>query len=93
MLIIPKSYKLPAFLLIMESLHGMEVIKFIKSSELSEDSLLLEITEKFGDAIFHVCSKSDLSAQELLYFLKEKEKLVFKDGIATINCDGSCFHD
>ncbi len=77
----------------MESIHGMEVIKFIKSSTLSEDSLLDTIKEQFGEVTFHVCSKSNLSAEGLIDFLKSADKLVFKDGVAKIDCDGSCSHD
>ncbi len=77
----------------METTHGMEIIKFIKSSEIKEENLLSEVKEKFGNSTFHVCSNSDLSAEGIIDFLKENGKLVFKEGIAIVDCDGSCSAD
>lgn len=59
----------------MNSIHGHEVLNMMQNNSYSEESLLNAINNKFGvDAKFHTCSKQDMSAQDLINFLKLKGK-------------------
>lgn len=59
----------------MNSIHGHEVLNMMHNNNYSEESLLNALNNKFGvDAKFHTCSKQNMSAQELINFLKLKGK-------------------
>ncbi|MBU1202034.1 MAG: YecH family protein [Nanoarchaeota archaeon] len=79
----------------MESLHGHEVISFIQESNppILEKKLLSTVLKRFGDAKFHNCSLTNLSAGELIEFLKKANKLYFVKGLARINDSNVCSDD
>ncbi|MBC8494789.1 DUF2492 family protein [archaeon] len=77
----------------MTSLHGHEVIEFIHTKPILKKNLLSTIKKEFGDAKFHTCSKENMTAEELLKFLEEADKLHFKDEKAYINEGNVCDHD
>ncbi|SCB72636.1 probable metal-binding protein [Gilliamella bombicola] len=57
------------------SIHGHEVLHMMDGNNYTEASLLNAINDKFGvDAKFHTCSQSDMSAEQLIAFLKAKGK-------------------
>ncbi|OCG09105.1 metal-binding protein [Gilliamella sp. wkB178] len=59
----------------MLSIHGHEVLHMMDGNNYTESSLLQAIEQRFGkDAKFHTCSKSDMDAQQLINFLKERGK-------------------
>lgn len=59
----------------MKSTHGHEVLHMMKGNDYSDESLLVAINQKFGiDAKFHTCSKHNMTANELIAFLKSKGK-------------------
>ncbi|MWN06363.1 DUF2492 family protein [Gilliamella sp. Pas-s95] len=65
----------------MMSIHGHEVLHMMDGNNYTETSLLNAINDKFGaDAKFHTCSQSDMSAEQLIAFLKAKGK--FKPSVA-----------
>ncbi len=57
--------------------HGHEVLDMMQGHSYSEKSLLEAIIEKFGpDEGFYTCSADNLTAQELIKFLKEHGKFM-----------------
>ena len=57
--------------------HGHEVLDMMQGHSYSEKSLLEAIIEKFGpDERFYTCSADNLTAQELIKFLKEHGKFM-----------------
>lgn len=57
--------------------HGHEVLDMMQGHSYSEKSLLEAIIEKFGpDERFYTCSADNLTAQELINFLKEHGKFM-----------------
>ena len=57
--------------------HGHEVLDMMQGHSYSEKSLLEAIIEKFGpDERFYTCSADNLTAQELIKFLKEQGKFM-----------------
>ncbi|MDF7670208.1 YecH family protein [Orbaceae bacterium ESL0721] len=78
----------------MESIHGHEVLHMMEGNHYSETSLLNEISQKFGEnARFHTCSKSEMSAKELVQFLKSKGKFItINSDTFTVNSRKICHH-
>lgn len=76
----------------MDSIHGHEVINFIKDSNppISKHNLEREVVAKFGEATFHTCALTNLSAAELISFLEHAGKLIVRNGIAFINAANVC---
>ncbi|MBN1175570.1 YecH family protein [Candidatus Woesearchaeota archaeon] len=77
----------------MDSIHGHEVITFIKESkpQISRHNLEIAISKKFGsESIFHTCVLNNLSAADLIAFLERAGKLVVRNGISYINSDLIC---
>ncbi len=57
-------------------IHGHEVLSMMEGHVYSEAELLQAIITKFGaDKRFYTCSAENLTAQELIQFLKEHGKL------------------
>lgn len=77
----------------MESIHGHEVINFIKETKppISRHNLSLEISKKFGENnIFHTCALNNLSADDLIDFLERSGKLIVRNGVSFIQSDLIC---
>ncbi|MCX8600610.1 MULTISPECIES: YecH family metal-binding protein [unclassified Gilliamella] len=80
----------------MMSIHGHEVLQMMNGNDYTESSLLKAIVEKFGaDAKFHTCSETDMNAQQLIEFLKQKGKFKpanIQQTAFTVNTDKICRH-
>ena len=62
-----------------ESIHGHQVMEMMAKSEktYTKQALKMEIETEFGEnARFHVCTDSDLTADDLIEFLASKGKFV-----------------
>lgn len=60
-----------------ESIHGHEVMEMMIAAKqpFTKESLEQAIGEKFGnDARFHTCSAENMTAKELIDFLKARDK-------------------
>ncbi len=61
----------------MASIHGHEVMRMMLESKeaFTDASLVRAIRKRFGeDARFHTCSAQDLTAEELVEFLRSRGK-------------------
>ena len=59
----------------------------------SKEELIGEIETKFGkEAKFHTCSAQDMSAKEIVEFLKSKGKFIETEGKIKTNKDKICNH-
>lgn len=71
----------------MTSIHGHEVLNMMLESDeqYSETSLIKAIHMRFGDsAHFHTCSAGNMTAAQLVEFLKNKGKFIpLKEGFST----------
>jgi probable metal-binding protein len=57
--------------------HGHEVLAMMQGRSYTEKSLLEAIIEKFGtEERFYTCSAENLTAQELINFLKDHGKFL-----------------
>jgi probable metal-binding protein len=78
------------------SIHGHDVLEMMMRTKVNyNDQTLLEAIElNFGkQARFHTCSASDMSAAELIQFLKGRGKFKnLKDGF-TANVEEICGHE
>jgi len=71
--------------------HGHEVLAMMQGHSYTENSLLEAIIEKFGtEERFYTCSAENLTAQELIYFLKDHGKFKPKDGGFTADASKVC---
>lgn len=79
----------------MSSIHGHEVLEMMIHSQetYTTSSLIAAIEQKFGsNARFHTCSKSDMTAAELVGFLENKGKFIPQDSGFTTNEKKICKH-
>ena len=61
--------------LVMEQIHGHEVLHMMEGNVYSETSLRKAIIDKFGaNQLFYTCSASNLTVDGLIEFLKEHDK-------------------
>ena len=57
--------------------HGHEVLQMMEGNSYTEESLIKAIINKFGaDERFYTCSAEDLTAEQLVEFLKERGKFM-----------------
>ncbi|MCA9393647.1 MAG: YecH family protein [Candidatus Omnitrophica bacterium] len=78
-----------------KSIHGHEVMQMMIDSGriYTAEQLTEEIQDRFGqDARFHTCSRQDMSAEELIAFLKSKGKFTETDGGFRTDADRICAH-
>ena len=78
-----------------KSIHGHKVIEMMLKSnrEYNLAELLEEIHLAFGtNAFFHTCSNSNMTAEELVSFLREKGKFIDTENGFKINRDLICHH-
>lgn len=78
----------------MTSIHGHDVLYMMEGNNYTETSLLDAIKQKFGpNAEFHTCSKQNMSANELIQFLKSKGKFKpVKETEFTVDTRKICNH-
>lgn len=75
--------------------HAHEVLGMMLGQTFTEESLLAAMRNTFGDdATYYSCSQSDMTAEQLLAFLKSKGKFVEVEGDFTVNTSpgGGCGH-
>lgn len=80
----------------MESIHGHEVMHMMMESgkAYTAESLLQDITDRFGnDSRFHTCSAEDLTAAELIDFLKARGKFVEEEEGFKTDPEKMCNHE
>lgn len=78
-----------------QSIHGHEVMNMMIESNKTWTAASLEkaIHEKFGeDARFHTCSAKDMTAAELVAFLKQRGKFIDSDEGFTTDSSRICNH-
>ena len=74
--------------------HGHEVLQMMEGNTYTEESLVEAIIRKFGaDERFYTCSAEDLTARQLVEFLKERGKFMpaADDGF-TVDVTKVCHH-
>lgn len=79
----------------MSSIHGHEVLAMMAENSYHSDAeLLAAIEQKFGQtARFHTCSQDDMSAEQLIEFLKAKGKFMpTNDAGFTVDTSRICNH-
>lgn len=79
----------------MTSIHGHQVLTMIQENRyVDEQALLAAMAHAFGpEARFHTCSASQMTAQQLVDFLKAKGKFhTVSEGYLSINADRICSH-
>lgn len=71
----------------MTSIHGHEVLNMMLESDeqYSETSLIQVIHTRFGESVrFHTCSAENMTAAQLVEFLKNKGKFIpLSEGFST----------
>jgi probable metal-binding protein len=71
--------------------HGHEVLAMMQGHSYTEKSLLDAIIEKFGaEERFYTCSAENLTARELIDFLKDHGKFKPKNGGFTADASKVC---
>lgn len=74
--------------------HGHEVLAMMQGQCYTEKSLLEAIIDKFGtEERFYTCSAENLTAQELINFLKEHGKFKPMNGGLTVDASKVCEHE
>ena len=59
------------------SIHGHKVLNMMVGNSYTEAQLLAAVQAQFGEeARFHTCTAQDMSAEQLLAFLKDKGKFM-----------------
>lgn len=77
----------------MEQLHAHEVLHMMEGNSYSEASLKEAIIRKFGaEQRFYTCSASDMNAEELIVFLKQKSKFMPTETGFTVDITKKCDH-
>lgn len=75
-------------------IHGHEVLAMMQGRSYTEKSLLEAIIEKFGtEERFYTCSAENLTAQELIDFLKDHGKFMPMDNGFTVDAGKVCEHE
>lgn len=77
----------------MEQLHAHEVLHMMEGNSYSELSLKEAIIKKFGvHQHFYACSADDMNIDELIEFLKKKEKFMPAGSGFTVDITKVCNH-
>ena len=75
----------------MEQIHGHEVLSLMEGNSYTEASLLQAINNRFGaDARFYTCSADNLTASQLIEFLKEHGKFMPAGNGFTVDKSNIC---
>ena len=78
-----------------ESIHGHDVMRMMVEANRSftEGQLKEAIINKFGeDARFHTCSASQMTAAELIGFLRARSKFIVSDDTVAMRAENICDH-
>lgn len=78
-----------------ESIHGHEVMHLMLElgGSFTRESLTQAIHERFGaDARFHTCSASNMDAESLIDFLRERGKFVDQSSGFNTEAERICNH-
>lgn len=71
--------------------HGHEVLAMMQGKAFTEEGLLTAIIERFGEnERFYTCSAENLTAQELIDFLKEHGKFMPMNDGFTVDTTKVC---
>lgn len=76
--------------------HGHEVMRILGESEspMSCEKLEEQVAARFGDDVrFHTCSADGMTLDELLDFLKAREKVVEVNGMLASDLAKICSHE
>ena len=77
----------------MEQLHAHEVLHMMEGNSYTEASLRAAIVEKFGEhQRFYTCSAENMTAEELVQFLKDRGKFMPADTGFTVDTSTICNH-
>lgn len=77
----------------MEQVHGHEVLAMMQGKSYTEESLKNAIDAKFGkDCRFYTCCAENLTAQELITFLKDRGKFMPMGDGFTFDESKKCSH-
>ena len=79
----------------MSSVHGHEVLHSMLENDQgwTRETLLQAINDKYGtDCRFHTCSAEGMTANELIDFLKAKDKFVEADQGFNTQAEKICNH-
>lgn len=80
----------------MDSIHGHEVMRMMVGAPrpFTEEALEAAVVKQFGgDARFHTCSAEDMTARELIHFLKARDKFIItREGLSMAQ-DNICDHE
>lgn len=77
----------------MEQLHAHEVLHMMEGNSYSEATLKEAIIKRFGESQhFYTCSAKDMNVDELIEFLKKKEKFMPSDNGFTVDISKVCDH-
>ena len=75
-------------------IHGHEVLHMMEGNSYSEESLIEAIIKKFGaEERFYTCAADNLTAEELVQFLKEHGKFMPTNAGFTIDVTSICDHE
>ena len=75
-------------------IHGHEVLEMMQGHSYTEESLLKAIIAKFGtEERFYTCSADNLTAQELIDFLKDHGKFMPMEEGFTVDGTKVCQHE
>jgi len=78
-----------------QQIHGHEVMQMMlaKGKAFTRETLCSAIAEEFGEeARFYTCSNEEMTADELVTFLKERGKFIEKDSGFNTSPDKICNH-
>lgn len=77
----------------MKQLHAHEVLDMMKGNNYTESSLKEAIIKKFGKSQrFYTCSAENMNVDELIEFLKNKNKFLSVENGFTVDKSKICNH-
>ncbi|MBL8024472.1 MAG: YecH family protein [Elusimicrobia bacterium] len=79
-----------------ESIHGHDVMRMMVEANraFTEGQLKEAIAAKFGkDARFHTCSASEMTAEDLIGFLRARSKFIVSDDTVAMKAENICDHE
>ena len=73
--------------------HGHEVLHMMEGNSYTENSLIKAIVDRFGsEERFYTCSAENMTAEELVEFLKDRGKFMPADAGFTVDTSTICNH-
>lgn len=78
---------------IIDMVHGHEVLHMMEGNSYTENSLIKAIVDRFGsEERFYTCSAENMTAEELVQFLKDRGKFMPADTGFTVDTSTICNH-